>query len=284
MTELRKGLPPLPARIRLLPLDPRGYPIPWFVAEVNGKRDFRIADTEKRARAVNKHLCWICGQPMGRLSAFVIGPMCAVNRNTSEPPSHRDCAEFAVQACPFLILPDAQYRDTKLPEGITKPPGFIDGNPGACCIWITQKYEPYWVTPKEWLIRLGEASTVSWWMSGRPATRDEILESIDRRIPTLQALAQKEGPKGVQLLARMVKEVIKLLPPERAPCKCNCGYTCGGPGTCKLGVVECLDTPGHWVKDCGHEFAGWVELENGGSTVCEHCGMTSMHHDSMVGP
>lgn len=73
------------------------------------------------------------------------------------------------------------------------------------------------------------------------------------------------------------------------PCKCNCGYRCGGPGVCKLGVIECLQTEGHFVRDCGHDFTGWKEgrLNGGGAygtTVCSKCGMTSMRHDSMVGP
>lgn len=88
---LRRGLPPLPDRIKALPIDARGYPIPWFVASVDGK--------------------------LGRHLSFVIGPMSAINRNTSEPGCHRDCAQFAVRACPlFLVLPDAQYRTGNLPS------------------------------------------------------------------------------------------------------------------------------------------------------------------------
>ena len=31
MTELRKGLPPLPPRMRALPISDKGYPVPAFV-------------------------------------------------------------------------------------------------------------------------------------------------------------------------------------------------------------------------------------------------------------
>jgi len=61
-------------------------------------------------------------------------------------------------------------------------------------------------------------------------------------------------------------------------CKCNCGYRCGGPGSCKLSALECLRQTDdkHFVRDCGHKFDGpWKELENGGSVTCSICGITA---------
>src|SRR5258706_13105104 len=79
----------MPERIKNLPHDPeRGYPIPFFVAYVNGKPDFRIADDEKRVRSVKERLCWICGEKLGRYLAFTIVPMCAITRPSAEPPMH----------------------------------------------------------------------------------------------------------------------------------------------------------------------------------------------------
>lgn len=209
MGELRKSLPPLPERMRLLPLDPRGYPIPWFVGTVDGKRDFRIADQSKRALAVKKRLCWICGGKMGKYLAFVIGPMCAVNRNTSEPPCHRECAIFAATACPFLILPKSEYRNP--PEGATALPHSLPGNPGACCIWITGSYSPYRVDGS-WLIRIGAAIETLWYSEGRLASRAAIEDSLKRRLPFLQEIADKEGPEAKAHLAAQVAETMKLLP------------------------------------------------------------------------
>lgn len=67
-------------------------------------------------------------------------------------------------------------------------------------------------------------------------------------------------------------------------CRCNCGYTCGGPGRCDLEPMECIKQ--HWVKDCEHDWSGlWVEFGDGGGTVtCAICGMSAMGHDVMVGP
>lgn len=211
---IREGLPPLPARFKHLPVDHRGYPIPWFVAEVDGKRDFRVADAGKRVRAVKQKLCWLCGEKLGRYLAFVIGPMCAVNRNTSEPPCHRECAEFAVQACPFLMLPEAQYRRANLPEDYGTHPHSLPGNPGAACIWITESYKPYRVpdSPSNWLIEVGPPVETLWYARGRPATREEILDCFDKRLSFLRDVAEQEGPEAMRALNDQVAVTMRLLP------------------------------------------------------------------------
>jgi hypothetical protein len=48
MSELRKDLPDgMPESVGRLPVDHRGYPVPWFVAWIDGKPEFRCADGEK---------------------------------------------------------------------------------------------------------------------------------------------------------------------------------------------------------------------------------------------
>src|SRR5215831_3288717 len=114
-TPLRSELTELPRRLKALPVDARGYPVPWFVAWHDGVPDFRIADTAKWRRAVRERRCWVCGDRLGRYLAFVIGPMCGINRTTTEPPLHRECAEWSVMNCPFLVRPHAKRRE----NGIT---------------------------------------------------------------------------------------------------------------------------------------------------------------------
>ena len=94
----------LPDRIKRLPIDEEGFPVPYFVPYVNGRPEFRGFDGEKLGICVRQKRCWLCGEPLGKFMVFVIGPMCAVNRTSAEPPSHRDCPQFAVRACP---VPDA---------------------------------------------------------------------------------------------------------------------------------------------------------------------------------
>lgn len=79
---------------------------------------------------------------------------------------------------------------------------------------------------------------------------------------------------------------VKIKPPV-PPCECRCGYRCGGPGTCKLPLLECLQqTDGkHYVRDCDHRFVGeHVPTGNGWSVTCKHCGAIAMSHDMRVGP
>jgi hypothetical protein len=114
----------VPERIAKLPRDDRGYPVPWFVAWVDGRPDFRVIEGGRIFEALKERRCWVCGEKLGRYLAFVIGPMCAINRITSEPPSHRDCALFAARACPFLTMPRMKRNERAKPEGYQEPAGF----------------------------------------------------------------------------------------------------------------------------------------------------------------
>jgi hypothetical protein len=113
MTELNASIRdiPVPSRISKLPISEAGFPLPWFTAyDHDGKPVPQLADPAKRMRAVRVNLCWICGEPLGRFKAFILGTMCAVNRTTAEPPSHRDCAEYAMLACAIRACGATQQR------------------------------------------------------------------------------------------------------------------------------------------------------------------------------
>jgi len=207
----RPELPLLPRRMRRLPVE-RGYPVPWFVAFVDGHFDFRVQDQEKRWRALREKRCWLCGDFLGAYLAFVIGPMCAINRTSSEPPSHRECAEFAVLACPFLNLQEAERRISRIPGAAQLPPGvMIERNPGVVLIWITKTMRPFRVEP-DYLITIGDPDSLSFWREGRPATRDEIMESIESGYPLLWQAAEKGGPRVIADLERRKAAALGLLP------------------------------------------------------------------------
>lgn len=140
MTDYRADLPTIPQRMRHLPVDERGYPIPWFVAYHEGKPEFRAMDGAKLRSAIQESRCWVCGDILGKYVAFVIGPMCAINRVSGEPPCHRECAEFSAKACPFLINREKRRRTDNLPEKIITGEQQIDRQPGVAMIWITTGY------------------------------------------------------------------------------------------------------------------------------------------------
>jgi hypothetical protein len=199
-----------------LPLD-RGYPVPWFVqwflgdqpsAFGVGRPDFRVVDSRKFARAIRQKRCWVCGEPLGKYMSFAIGPMCAINRVTSEPPSHRECAIFSVKACPFMSNPDMRRRENALPECRVEPAGVhIDRNPGVMLVWTTLSYEIFETSRSTagdvtagagYLVHIGEpVEDLRWFAEGRTATPAEIMHSIDSGLPLLRnACAVDEDPQG----------------------------------------------------------------------------------------
>jgi hypothetical protein len=212
MTNIRSTLPTLPPRMKKLPLDHRGFPVPWFVAFIDGKPDFRVVDTPKIGIAVKQRRCWVCGEPLGVRMAFVIGPMCAVNRVISEPPSHRDCAIFSATACPFLTQPRMRRNTNDLPAH-NEAAGFgLQRNPGAACVWVTRGYRPFrpYVGAPGVLFNIGEPEEVLWFAEGRAATRDEVMASIETGLPLLRA--EEEGPEAVAALQSSLARAMKLVP------------------------------------------------------------------------
>ena len=210
MTDYRSDLPERPQRMLQLPLDERGFPVPWFVAFIDDKPDFRVVREGGIAMAHNRALCWLCGQRLGRYMTFVVGPMCGINRVSSEPPSHTECAEYAVRACPFLTRPMAVRNDRGLPEDAGAAGIMIERNPGVTLLWTTTSYKPFRVGGTHGnpgvLFRLGELREVKFYARGRQATRAEIEESVTSGFPKLEEMAKLDGPDGIKALGRQRRE------------------------------------------------------------------------------
>lgn len=214
MNELRKGLPPLPRRIAQLPIDKRGYPVPWFVTWINGEPDFRVVEAQKVIDGHRKHRCWICGQPLGAVFSFLVGPMCAVNRTSAEPPSHTDCAEFAARACPFIVLPNAQRREANMPAAAVEAPGvMLKRNPGVTLIWTTRHYRISH-HPRGILFHFHDPEKVQWFAEAKHATREQVMASIDSGIPLLEEVCRDDNDRLV--LAKAKEYAMQFVPPDIA--------------------------------------------------------------------
>jgi len=206
----------LPERIKRLPVDKRGFPVPKFVAWVDGEPDHRVVDGRRFAPAIKHRQCWICGEPLGRYYCSLIGCMCAVNRVISEPPSHRECCEFAAQACPFLARPHAHRRAAGLPEDASDAAGHgLKRNPGVVCLWVSKEYPRVtraWAGNEGLLFMLKEPVETIWYREGRLATRQEVEDAILHGLPALYEIAAQEGDDALAALTGKTAAVGAYIP------------------------------------------------------------------------
>lgn len=217
MTELNSAIAliGMPKRIARLPISSRGYPVPWFVAHVNGDWDFRVIAPGKIEAAISQKRCWICGDILGRYLCFVVGPMCTVNRVSAEPPSHAECGLYAAMACPFLTNPRMRRNEKDMQPDKVDPAGvMILRNPGVTALWITKTYKLFSPGNKGGgvLFNMGEPTNVAWFAEGRMATRAEVDESMRTGLPTLEKAAQDDGADAIASLSKCVESAKRYLP------------------------------------------------------------------------
>jgi hypothetical protein len=211
---------PVPVR-RRLPLPPRmqvrmlslplldGYPVPFFAAVVDGEQTLLVRDQAKHQACIEQDLCWICGQRLGVFKTFAIPPVLALHRISFEPPSHIECAEYAIQAFPFILLPTSQRGDGGCEEGISGRIMTLMLNAGVGVLWTTKTWTEGRTT-REAMMVLGEPTTVRWFVQGRPASRAEAQAGMDAAFPRLQAMCRSEI--GRASLANDYAQLVKLLP------------------------------------------------------------------------
>jgi hypothetical protein len=215
----------MPPRIAALPrweimgmLAPVPYFVTWFkhgerCVTGDGEPDFRVALAETWRKCVRHGLCWVCGEKLGVHKAFVLGPMCTINRVTTEPPSHLECAEFSARACPFLTRPRMRRHSKDLPMNAGNPAGeMIERNPGVTCIWVTKTFSIFNDGQGRPMIKIGDQVGLSWFAEGRRATRAEIMASIDSGYPILEEMAQYEGGTAIAELERARDAAMALVP------------------------------------------------------------------------
>jgi len=202
----------MPPRIKALQRDHIGRPIPWFVDRSIDPVDFRVADNRRLQRAVWFGLCWVCGQARGHDAVFVVGPMCAVNRISAEPPCHQDCAVYSAKFCPFLSRPNMTRRERGLPADRVDPAGvMITRNPGVALVWRADTHEVMNVDGGM-LFKLGDPLETLWFAEGRAATHAEVMASIESGMPLLRDAADGDGPGAHADLDRRLTAALRYVP------------------------------------------------------------------------
>ena len=118
------------------------------------------------ARHHNERLCAMCGVKLGKYVTFTIFNLAAtVNRVVSDLPSHLKCAEAAVNR----------------PDLAT-----------TCALWTCRGYALFLDEQGRPLLELGNPDSVTWWREGRPATRQEVMETFRSGLPLLEAACELE--------------------------------------------------------------------------------------------
>jgi len=209
----------MPSRMKQLPRDEVGRPIPFFAAEVDGHHDFRVMEPESLFLAIRDQLCWVCGSRLGRVrntsaprGVFVAGPMCLINRTSAEPPSHADCAEWSAKACPFLAKPAKERRQGHMPETAEMPGIGIMRNPGVTALissnqWST--WDPGEIAGQHGvLFSFSRIDSVHWMTEGHRASVSEVMDSIESGIPVLAEMAESEQGAMVHL-ARKTRDALR---------------------------------------------------------------------------
>jgi hypothetical protein len=179
---------PVPERMRHLPRDPRGYPIPWGVyVDDHGKAHFTINLDERRMRMLRASLCSICGRKLLRGRWFVGGPLSAFHERGAyiDPPMHHECAHYALTVCPYLALPSYQGRvdmRTLAPDDptlITIDNSMLPERPDifVCAMATGQKItQRGYVVPKRPFLR------VEYWRNGAQIEHAEAVPRVSERL------------------------------------------------------------------------------------------------------
>lgn len=172
-----------------------GYVVPYFVGWFLGdkqvdertpgaKPDFKVTDLRRANICRQRNVCWICGKQLGSYKWFVFGPSSALGRQSTEPPSHRDCAHYAVATCPYMLNAGRSLAPiTKL-----RPNDYVfdieEQHPGVIVLWATKGYDLVPVDPSRGIFYFTphEPDIVEFWYEGRRATRRQIVLAIDSAV------------------------------------------------------------------------------------------------------
>lgn len=174
----------MPPRIRALPRDARGYPVPYVVMiDREGTPQFTVNDTGKVAEAAHLYLCGICGQRLGAFKAFVGGPRSAFHPQGRyfDGPVHWECGAYALRVCPYLARAGRYTRRIgerkaggKLPPGVVglSDPTVHAPQPAAFVLASTRRFHMighHYAPQRPW-------AKVSYWRDGAEITQAEAQD------------------------------------------------------------------------------------------------------------
>lgn len=167
----------IPDCMKHLPLDSRGYPIPYFGATApDGTPDFRVVDPDRWVECVTGRKCGITGLPLGYEMAFVGWPNSILGRTFTDAPMIPEAAEYALKACPFLAAPKFGYAAMSSVEkqggAVRVNPEMSTTRPEVFGMGITRSYLILH-HGNSFVLKAAQFRRISYWKHGRH------LESMD---------------------------------------------------------------------------------------------------------
>lgn len=154
----------IPKELSHLKIDERGYPIPYFVSEINGKPEFRFIRSERIEMIIERKVCHICGKNLPTdYVYFISGPMGLQNRISTDAAMHHVCAEFSLFACPHIYLQKSERRHTDelAKSAVDHHRGIIPEKPSTLYLVRCDKWKKIVVDGRTYL-RFRPVSTVEY--------------------------------------------------------------------------------------------------------------------------
>lgn len=189
--ELRPDMKDAPRSMTSRPVDHRGFYVPWFVTKKDEQDhwDFQGIDSRRFYEAMDKHLCWVSGQPLGKYVSFVVGPMCCINLVAGDPPTRREEAEWSARVCPFLSRPLALRGP--IPEDHVTGGNMVPDNPGTVAVWTCLK-NTVGFNRKTNLFHLPEPTSVEFWHKSERASKEQVKEAMKIGARKIKAMAEEQ--------------------------------------------------------------------------------------------
>lgn len=183
----------IPARMKKLERDKRGYPIPFIVwRDTDNQPHFTINDTEVVLACLTGGRCSICGDKLGTNTWIIGGPKSAFHKYGAyiDPPVHKDCGTFALKTCPYIALPSYTGRidaKTVKPDKVggfglfedrtmipDRPEIFVFGKTSGAKVTIPEIGQHYVHPNRPWL-------AIEYWKDGKQISESEALSVFVER-------------------------------------------------------------------------------------------------------
>lgn len=165
--------------------EPRGGPASaTAIGAIATRPDFRQSDAAKVVRCIEDERCLVCGGPLGRFRTFVLTTMSIVNGLSSEPPCHRECAEWWARVTPIA-----------------------DGR--IVVAWTSRSSQPFRADGVGLgvLYRIGEPLAVRFYRGGVPVVAGAVLEEIGQgSVPLLVSARERDAAFAAEVAAKADNE------------------------------------------------------------------------------